>query len=324
MTPASPFIRRIGLEAAPTPRMSAKGAPRILGGLAGNSQQLHSRNAALPIGISSGDVWHYTGGAGLRGILGSHSLWASSFDKMNDPGEIEYGLAVLAQAWASMSETQPPAVVEYINRLINPDSLSQVFDQVFLLSVCRDGDNLTQWRSYAGADGVSLGLDAAAPLHSDPRGFAISAPNIWGVSWIKVIYRKSVQVARSKLFLQEIAESLGNPELRDHPQRLEAQQLQTILHVASFKYPAYEDERELRSAVMVSGATTPTRHTDGGMVPYVPFVRLGPGSEILPLPLTSVRCGPTATAADFSTYRQIMNDAGYGEVPLIRSTIPFR
>lgn len=318
-TQASPFSQ-MSHVATQIPSKAAL----TLGGLEGNALQIYGRSPALPIGISSGDVWHYTGAAGLDGILGSHSLWASSFDKMNDPGEIEYGLAVLAEAWASMSALLPRPVVEYINHLINPKSLSSVFDQVFLLSACRGGDNLTQWRSYAGTNGVSLGLDAGAPLHSDPRGFDVSSPNIWGISWIKVIYRKSVQMARSKLFLQEIAASFDDPVLRDHPDRLEAQQLQTILHVASFKYPAYEDERELRSAVIIGGARTLTRQTARGLVPYVPFIRLGPDSELVTLPLTSVRCGPTATAADVAMYRQIMDDAGYGEVPLLRSTIPFR
>lgn len=72
---------------------------------------------------------------------------------------------------------------------------------------------------------------------------------------------KSVQLARSELLLQEIADSLDDPGRRDNPERLEAQRRQTILHVASFKYQAYKDEKVLRSAVIVSGARTPVRQT---------------------------------------------------------------
>jgi hypothetical protein len=110
-----------------------------------------------PIGISAGEVWHYTGTEGLQGILETSSFWASSYRTMNDPGEIEYGLDVLAEAWKFLSGDHPRRSLEYITRLLDPEILSEAFDHVHLLSASRDGDSLSQWRAYAGKDGVSIG-----------------------------------------------------------------------------------------------------------------------------------------------------------------------
>jgi hypothetical protein len=287
-------------------------------------QQGDGPHPLFPLGISTGDVWHYTTAGGLRGILGSDCLWASSFTAMNDPGEIEYGMGILAEAWESIAAGQPSQSVEYITQLLDPEVLSASFDQVHLLSTCRDGDSLPQWRAYAGPDGVSIGLDAGVPLWSDPRGFVVSSPNIWGLSWVKVIYRKRVQVARSELFLLEVLRSLEDARHLGNPDRLMAHQLQTILQVASFKHPAYAAERELRSTVVIGGAQPPVRQTAAGSVRYVPFIHLGPRGDVQKLPITAVRYGPTASSETVAGYRRIMDEAGYEGVPLVRSSIPFR
>lgn len=275
----------------------------------------------FPVGISNGEVWHYTNSGGLRGILGSNSFWASSFRAMNDPGEIDYGLGIITEVWKSMEAEQSREVVDYIRELLNPESLMAGFDHVHLLSTSRDGDSLSQWRAYAGTDGVSLGVDAQTALVSDPRGLQVTAPNIWGMSWMKVVYRRKVQLARSEHFLRCVLEA---GSARPNPNHMMALQLQTILHIASFKHPAFADERELRSTVMIGGAQPPVRQRGETPVPYVPIIRLGPENDIQKLPLTAVRYGPTASSGDIVKYRQIMDEAGYKNTPLIASSVPFR
>ena len=48
-----------------------------LGNLEGGMHQGSGPNPLLPLGISTGDVWHYTAAGGLHGILRSDSLWGS-------------------------------------------------------------------------------------------------------------------------------------------------------------------------------------------------------------------------------------------------------
>ncbi|MET1154513.1 hypothetical protein [Arthrobacter sp.] len=295
-----------------------------LGGLEGGEIQVSGSSPMYPVGISTGEVWHYTDVGGLRGILESNSFWASSFRTMNDPGEIGYGLGIITEVWKSMEAKQPPEVVNFVAELLDPDSLLAAFEHVHLLSASRDGDSLSQWRSYAGTDGVSLGLAARSALSSDPSGFDVSAPNIWGMSWIKVAYRRKVQIARCELFLHGILRDLEGSTPPYDPAQRTAQQLQTILQIVSFKHPAFVDERELRSTVMIGGAEPPVRQRGNASVPYVPLIRLGPGNQVQRLPLTAVRYGPTATAGDIAKYRQVMVETGYGSVPLIGSEIPFR
>lgn len=304
--------RRFGIE------------PLQLGGLEGRSFMIPRSHPVNPIGITAGKVWHYTGLGGLRGILQTSSFWASSYRTMNDPGEIEYGLDVLGEAWRSISAGYPQQTVRYIDRLIDPGSLSEAFDHVHLLSASREGDSLSQWRAYAGKDGVSLGLDASAPLWSDPRVLQVTSPNIWDMSWVKVLYRRPVQLARGRHFLLEILRRLEQDAFPGNPAAYMTSQMYTIAQVASFKHPAYADERELRSTVMLGGARPPIRDTTSGATPYVPFIRLGQSGEVLPLPVTTVRFGPAASPDQVATYRRIMDEAGYERTPLVASTIPFR
>jgi hypothetical protein len=228
--------------------------PLQFGGLEGRSFMIPRSHPVNPIGITTGEVWHYTGLGGLRGILQTSSFWASSYRTMNDPGEIEYGLDVLAEAWRSISADQPHGAVKYIDRLIDPGALSEAFDHVHLLSASREGDSLSQWRAYAGKDGVSIGLDASTPLWSDPRGLQVTSPNIWDISWVKVLYRRPVQLKRGRHFLLEILRRVERAAFPGNPAAYMTSQMYTIAQVASFKHPAYADERELRSTAMLGGA----------------------------------------------------------------------
>lgn len=305
-------------------RQRLAGEPLQLGGLEGRSFRIPQSHPMNPIGIRAGEVWHYTGAEGLRGILQSSSFWASSYRTMNDPGEIQYGLDVLAEAWQSIAANHPRHCMDYISRLIDPAELSEAFDHVHLLSASRDGDSLSQWRAYAGKDGVSIGLDASKPLWSDPRELRVTSPNIWDLSWVKVLYRRPIQLARGRHFLLEILGGMQHSAIPENPASHMMSQMYTIAQVASFKHPAYADERELRSTVMLGGAVPPVRNTARGDIPYVPFVHLGQRGEVMPLPVTTVRFGPAASPDQVTLYRQIMDEAGYEQTQLVGSTIPFR
>jgi hypothetical protein len=121
-------------------------------------------------------VWHYTGAAGLEGILRSRSLWASSIAHLNDAQEATFIVGELRDRF----ERMPHAYAQYLDSdfsellqgrtgngshrdagldycvelflarcsdqidkvILNPD------EKMFATCFSGKGDDLSQWRAY--------------------------------------------------------------------------------------------------------------------------------------------------------------------------------
>lgn len=101
-------------------------------------------------------LYHYTGAAGLMGILGRNVLWATEASYLNDSSELLYSLDMLQDAWSAkfgeLGEKVPEVgVVDTVR--------NRMTSATFVGCLCADGDLLSQWRGYASTGGYAIGFD---------------------------------------------------------------------------------------------------------------------------------------------------------------------
>ncbi len=103
-------------------------------------------------------LYHYTGKAGLEGIMKSHQLWATEYRHLNDKNEFKLieGIIpeVLKQFKLNKSFVQlfSDSLIQEIRRLNNARSVS---DSFFVACFSLNSDNLLLWSEFAN-DGCNL------------------------------------------------------------------------------------------------------------------------------------------------------------------------
>lgn len=242
-------------------------------------------------------IYHYTDGAGLKGILETGRLWASDmlyFDRSREANYV-YGL-VREQLRNRWSPTDTP-VAEFCvqaEAALDPRRWTR---SVFLACFCDDGDSLTQWRTHAGDGGYALGLRTAS-VESVGVRFQRAALR-------RVIYSAEQQSTAVQLLLERAlavirAAGSGTADERAATLAVVLDFLadHVIEFVASFKRPTFQQEAEWRLAVVLdtgyAGEGTGQvqfRVANGHPVPYVELdvsPRGGPGAS----PVAEVICGP--------------------------------
>lgn len=287
-------------------------------------------------------VYHYTDTAGLLGIIQSQQLWASASNVLNDRSELGYGIRILRRAIEELEETHQ-IEVERADRwrsLIESEDFTRCTQDCFILSASTDNDLLSQWRHYAGSDGFSIALRSASltPITSDNVDRRFSAEALTTPGWLTVTYMPERQVEIAKHVLlrstradmeslwsvvtDELPKIPSGPEVVGHLERnLDLMRLQRLL--ASFKDPAFTDEREVRYVLTRRDSPNVNfRNSGGRLVPYAALrSRLEKESR---LPVVSVLCGPTTRPETPDVVTELLHTCGYENVVVTRSEIPFR
>ena len=100
----------------------------------------------------SGCLYHYTGTAGLIGIIQNRKLWATDYKHLNDRNEYRTAAKLLSQVGARELKSHDR---EKFERLI---AMTQ--KACYVLSFSEMGNQLSQWRAYCpGGNGYSLGFE---------------------------------------------------------------------------------------------------------------------------------------------------------------------
>jgi hypothetical protein len=104
------------------------------------------------------NIFHYTGTAGLRGILGKRELWATDSNFLNDtsegkiPDEILRRLSKMTNAYGLH--------FDLANKWLEEKAKGISESRFFVSCFCRHADLLSQWRGYSsGLTGYALGFN---------------------------------------------------------------------------------------------------------------------------------------------------------------------
>ncbi len=120
-------------------------------------------------------LYHYTGQAGLLGIIGGAEFWATKSQYMNDATEFGLALRLARERLESIlgspnRSSEKAACVQLMQSLNGLEEIN-----IFAVCFCEDGDLLSQWRGYAGGScGYSIGFDPDALMQiADRNGFVL-------------------------------------------------------------------------------------------------------------------------------------------------------
>jgi hypothetical protein len=118
----------------------------------------------------SGVLFHYTGQAGLLGIIKNAELWATKIQYMNDATEFGLALRLVRQELENISSyTKHPTEKSAAAAL--QASLRGIEDiNIFAICFCEQGDLLSQWRGYGhGNSGYAVGFNTDALMELSGR-----------------------------------------------------------------------------------------------------------------------------------------------------------
>lgn len=296
--------------------------------------------ATYEVKAPDAEVWHYTTGAGLLGMVRSSMVWASSPLSLNDSSEIKYGARVVAEAWASIRDGWSSARLQHGDELAREWAIEDAAERVFFLCASKVGDSLNQWQGYSRSRGyavklrVSDNLAIVLDVHDSEAVVSGIAPG-----WHEVVYERSrqLEMARDLLsFLVGIA-----------PEHAALEEAQVISHfrilatlVTRFKPEAFASENEVRYVVALPDNLPhgfrekfPEKFRDGprGLVPYVDLAATATRQFYVRqpsalLPITEVMCGPASEDDQkpiIAAASRLMLQHGY-HARVSSSAIPYR
>lgn len=265
-------------------------------------------------------LYHYTSAEGLKGIIESNELWATSAYYLNDSAEMFYGYNVLKEVldqWLSKASHCEDSISLGLAQQLRK-SFEDLFEKrllkpIYLTCFCEEDNLLSQWRAYGQSGGYSIGFSVLPRVGVFGERLA-PEPNIYTCRWTKVEYQRRRQVDICRDILDPIFALLDEPTtaqamraVSEHPffgyQKLFTATMDVLLEeIVRFKSEAFQVEKEWRAVVRQrefskqgtdDGGKTPVPvnfRTSRGML--VPYVKLVPWKQDKKLPIACIRSGP--------------------------------
>lgn len=242
-------------------------------------------------------IYHYTDGAGLKGVLETGRLWASDMLYFDGSREVSYTYGLIREQLRNRWSATDTVLADFCvqaEAALDPRRWAR---SLFTACFCADGDSLTQWRTHAGDGGYAVGLRTAT-LEGVGVRFQRAALR-------RVIYSAEHQNAAIRELLDRAvavvrAAGSGTADERAGTLAIVLEFLtdHMIEFVASFKRPTFRQEAEWRLVVVLDtgyagegAGQVYFRVAHGHPVPYVELdvsPRGGPGAA----PVAEVVCGP--------------------------------
>jgi hypothetical protein len=277
-------------------------------------------------------VYHYTTVRGFFGIITENAVWASHIRYMNDASEVTHGknmaLSIISKMALKKKYGEFASILLMVADILSHETMPDYFVASFSLK----NDDLTQWRSYGGSQGICIGFDLntinsqlhfwspdmQVALYSEKQKISLM------ILYIKIYFR---EFCKDKEFYNEVfpsgwyrsyAESLAN--------KLKFQFIR-------YKHKCFESEHEVRLVVGErEGEYQPVRYrVRGNMI--IPYHRSsdriwgaqGAGAEFPKLPIASVTIGPMVNQElSAHSVREFLSSHGYDPAIVDVSALPYR
>lgn len=293
-------------------------------------------------------IYHYTSSAALISIVANNELWLSEATFLNDRHEIELGRRLACRRIAAkLAEDDLPEVRAMLECALG--NFERWHDpEVYVACFSFEGDDLTQWRAYGGAEApVAIELEHSALM------FGYTSEGLLD----RVLYDPDDQqwvfdellTAYANAYREDVrdpvpAERQGPPLTRDEEADMVADSLYHSLwhHIVSCKDPAFIAEREVRFIYTAHDFSRRGRswypehpaprfrERAGRVIPYLSsneldFQNMERIGEIPKLPIRSIRIGPTAEPSLVERgIRRLLDAHGHETAVLSVSSSPFR
>lgn len=285
-------------------------------------------------------IYHYTDVASALAILRTGHFWFTERVHLNDTLELQYGLRIAHEMFdTSIKAAGPTVPLSAADHFIREVELGLVEFGYWVASFSYEGDDLSQWRSYADdGRGVCLGFS----VHElDMRQFASHVQAAFNYLRFPVRYDEAELRKSMQRYLDLGVKLLGDVNLPSMPSYsqpygrallyerdlLQAMMSGVYLHAMMYKHKAYQHEREYR---LILNAYRPkvepspehkVRVRNGEIVGYLD----------LPIPnwqssrtLTRINIGPAAVPKLEEQLATAFRSLALSVPRLERSKLPFR
>lgn len=185
-------------------------------------------------------IYHYTNLSSVIGIIENHCLWATNLYFLNDSKEYKHGMDIVTEVAREIKNEENTNILNAILSVLR--EISEV--NRYVVSFSKEGDSLSQWRSYANnGGGISIGFNL------ERLKTALSGSNYFN----SIIYNKERQRSHVKFIIEEstkfFLKEAPNLDLSlffdlDFIGVIVSSLLDKI--IATYKDPAFEEEKEYR------------------------------------------------------------------------------
>jgi len=190
-------------------------------------------------------IYHYTDINALKSILTNEKLWMTSHEFLNDTEEFQDGFNRLQ---ISLNKTlQNPQLTETTRQALN-DMLKLLTNTIVLsTSFSKNGDLLSQWRSYTPIEGgFAIGFDRTLLniQYQDDESY---------INFFDCIYDKDEKQRLSELFGETTLLELNRLKKFDNNLRTSFDHMMyhLLLFIISSKNNNFSEEKEIRLATYI-------------------------------------------------------------------------
>ena len=249
-------------------------------------------------------LFHYTDTAGILGIVGGNTLWATNALFLNDEGEIRHTAALVTRLYNREIERERPpenreditwVVRDFLHRIRYLNETGWFSIDAYVVCFCEADDLLSQWRGYGDrGGGFSIGFNPHAALNA-----VQTATPACEVSLVRVLYDESEQFTRIEKAYDLVRSSLircaadKRSEDADEEAQVHAEAFlrEAFLYAPFFKQQTFREEREWRIVVTGRIPHDLTRFRPHPLGP-VPYIEIPLTSRSNDSAVTSLRIGP--------------------------------
>lgn len=249
-------------------------------------------------------LFHYTDTAGVLGIVGGNTLWATNAVFLNDEGEIRHTAELVTRLYDREIERERPpenpeeitwVVRDFLHRIRHLNETGWFSVDAYVVCLCEVDDLLSQWRGYGDrGGGFSIGFSPHAVLHA----VHTVTPDC-EVSLGRVLYDESEQFTRIEKAYDLVRNSLvkgaagkwskeADEEAQAHA---EVFLREAFLYAPFFKQQTFREEQEWRLVVTGRIPHDRIRFRQHSLGP-VPYIEIPLNSGSADGAVTSLRIGP--------------------------------
>jgi hypothetical protein len=276
-------------------------------------------------------LYHYTGEASLRGILGNRKLWCFSHSQQSDDTEVRYSFEIARQVigqQAARGNLAVKSILEGLDEILTSNPMGDRFDFYFF-SLSSHRDHGKQWERYGDKrKGFAIGF---APALFQPDRTELAPQANENVFVGRVTYGRQTTSARHRRAIRKLAEIITCVQRRNQ-HLVQGQNLRRwfdgmnmafiadllIWNCLTAKSEGFRDERETRYIILgMRAAFDPFRRQHNGRN-YVetPLPLAEPGN------ITEIIVGPDAPRDAEAMVTDLLASLGYpAAIPVIRSGI---
>ncbi|QCU90551.1 DUF2971 domain-containing protein [Thiomicrorhabdus sediminis] len=189
-------------------------------------------------------IYHYTDMNACMSILENQELWLTAHPYMNDEHEFLHGFELIESTLSNeLQKTDNEEVKAFVAVFMQLVSESLMFSTSF----SKEGDLLSQWRSYCPKEGgISIGFDRAI-LEKSYSGYSSKSNR---VKLVDCCYDDDHSKEIANTFSIVLSNTAPNGYARENPildrDQIPSTYLGIIGHLARTKNPSFQEEKEVR------------------------------------------------------------------------------